>query len=147
MRHSLILVLVLSGCAAAERINPLNWFGPSIEEQAVSGSLIPEGAGELADTRQLVAEVTQMRVNRTPDGAIVEAYGTAPGAGAWDPDLVPLEPEGGTLTLEFRVRPIQGTAAGAAPTLLAGAFLSNRDLAGVATIRVAGASNARTAQR
>ena len=143
----LIACILLAGCGLGEsRLNPVNWFGDSVEE--APASLLPAEAAEREDDRPLVAEVTQLRVNQTPDGAIVEAVGRAPGAGAWNPELVARPADGSVLTLDFRARPLRGAAEGGGGDLIvAGTFLTARELAGVTTIRVTGESNARTARR
>ena len=151
-------VLVLAtGCArvAESRFNPFNWFGAS-EAQPVN-SLIPSDAnytGEI-DTSRPIPELTAMRVDRMPGGAIVTAEGVAVTQGFWDATLVELEPgaagyEEGALVFDFRVeRPYRRHPAGAVPTrtLSAGAFVSDLKLRGVTRIIVRGENEQRVARR
>ena len=83
-RAVIAAVLVLStavGCARVSdsRLNPFNWFGGSTE----STGLAPDGGfAEIApDRRNLVDQVTQLRVERTPGGAVIRATGLPPRAG------------------------------------------------------------------
>ena len=110
-------------------------------------SLIPEDDLAAADDRELVAEVTNLRLNRAVGGVIVEAFGRAPGGGAWDAELMPAPADGAVYTLEFRARPVGAEVQGGSPILVAGTFLSDTDLRGVTTIRVVGASNSQSGAR
>lgn len=164
MKASLTLALcalvVTGGCSrlAESRFNPFNWFGSSTEVLADADTggqairpLIPPGSFEtVVDARPLVATVTQLNVNRTPDGAIVTATGVAATQGSFNAQLVPTGLEGGTLTLAFRAEVpagFQGQGSARSRTLTAARVLSDAELSGVRSIRVQGASNARVVRR
>ena len=132
MRPILLLPLLILACGPSDEALP---------------SLLPDDAEIAVDDRELVAEVTELRVNQGVGGVIVEAYGRAPGDGAWDAELIGAPTGDSTYTLEFRARPVGEDTAGGAPILVAGAFLSDIDLRGISTIRVVGASNSQSASR
>lgn len=132
MRLILLAPIALLACGTADETLP---------------SLLPDDAEVATDDRELVAEVTNLRLNQAVGGVIVEAYGRAPGGGAWDAELVP-DPSGGeTYTLEFLARPVGDDTRGGAPILVAGTFISDTDLRGVSSIRVVGASNSQSGAR
>ncbi|MEL6210909.1 MAG: hypothetical protein AAFR44_12170 [Pseudomonadota bacterium] len=152
------VLAVVAGCGFSEsRFNPFNWFGSSTVEDP---TLAPVGGfpEDAADQRPLVAQVTEMRVDRVPGGAIVHATGLPPVQGFWSADLVaeitdaegrPV-PENGTLALQFRVLPpVQATRSGPALSreLTAALFLSDQTLARVGTITVRGQTNQRSSRR
>lgn len=153
----LCAALAVTGCArlAESRLNPLNWFGGSqpvaAAAQVPTRPLIPEGAlAAVADTRQPIAEIAAMAVERTPGGAIVRATGLAPTQGWYNAQLVPVAAEAGVLAFEFRVEPPPGYEAEGSPatrTITVARALDAADLAGVTTIRVIGAQNARESRR
>ncbi|MDE4131552.1 hypothetical protein PXK00_00395 [Phaeobacter sp. QD34_3] len=168
MRKPLSLLLagaiVLAGCGGwrDSRINPSNWFGSSRTVEAPSSSdanpLIPQKTRlgifdkpKAEDRSTLVAEVSELRIERTPTGAIIYATGVAARQGAFDVELRPVENDDpSVLEYDFRVvYPIAGTPAGStfSRTLRAAASHSNSDLAGVRLIRVNGATNARESRR
>ena len=149
--------LTLGACATVSesRFNPLNWFGGSTPVVAAPGEevkpLIPEGTqfGEI-DQRSMIDNITAMRVDRTPNGAIVRATGLASTIGQFNAQLVPTGFANGTLTLEFRVEVPAGAQTGgenATRTITAARALDFDDLAGVRRIQVQGARNARTSSR
>lgn len=152
MRAPLLAVLaatlVLSACSGVRqsRLNPINWFGGSTEQR------VAVVTAEEVDPRPLVAEVTEMAVERMPGGAIVRAKGLPARQGYWDADLVAdtAASADGVLVYQFRVAPPAGrTPAGTPPSreVTAGTFLSDQDLLGVRTIVVRGTLNQRSARR
>ncbi|MFW8592894.1 hypothetical protein [Cribrihabitans neustonicus] len=161
---TLAAALVASGCGFRDsRVNPANWFGgsqPAPQLQDAAGNpLIPverERSGLFSrpdpeDNSQLVAEITGLSVERTPSGAIVQATGLASRQGAHDVELRRVEgaPEG-VLAYEFRaVMPEWQTRVGppATRTLRAARTVSAETLAGIGTIRVTAAANARESRR
>ena len=158
MRRTTIALIVasltLSGCAriADSQLNPLNWFG-SAEPTAnldASGNLRPlVREGELsvvADSRGLISSVTALSINRTPDGAIVQATGQTEAQGYYNAELVPVSQDGRTLTLAFRVSAPESPTTGT-QTITAAYVLSNSDLAGISQISVQGRSNTLTTRR
>jgi len=88
MRKSLLIllpaVLALSGCARLQdsRLNPFTWFGSSSPATApvdADGNIVPlvPARTQLIGNRDMIDQVTALRINRTPDGAIVTATGVA----------------------------------------------------------------------
>ncbi|ANP38763.1 MULTISPECIES: hypothetical protein [Rhodobacterales] len=168
MRKPLSLLLasaiVLAGCGGwrDSRINPSNWFGSSrVAEAPVDGDvnpLIPEKVGnglldkpEAEDRSVLIAEVSELRIEKTPTGAIVYATGVASRLGAFDVEMRPVpNDDPAVLEYDFRVvYPEDATAVGSAfsRTLRAAVSLGRQDLAGIRTIRVNGSGNARESRR
>lgn len=151
MRQSIIAILVLStglaGCGGFRdsRLNPFNWFRPA--ETVVVGDLYirPE------DPRALVAQVTDLKVEPYPGGAILRATGLPPSQGFWEAELVeqPLD-EDGRLVYEFRVFPPQDPQPAGTPRsreIVVAVALSERKLAGVTALVVQGAGNALSSRR
>ncbi|UTS80324.1 hypothetical protein [Phaeobacter piscinae] len=174
MQRSLALLLVgavaLSGCGFRDsRVNPLNWFGGSDEVEVVETSgepvnpLIPVqnrvsvfARPDAVDESVLVQSVTDMRVERTPTGAIVYATGIAARQGAYGVELRLDEADrdartrDATLDFTFRaIYPDTRTALGSerTRTLRAAVSLSQQQLASVRSIRVVAAQNARESRR
>ena len=142
-----ILSLALPGCARLResRFNPLNWFGPGREAAVTDLYVRPE------DPRALVAQVTLLKIEPYPGGAIVRATGVPPTQGYWEAELVaqPVD-ENGQLVYEFRVfPPLVPTATGApyARQITVAAAISTIALQGVGTVVVQGAGNALSARR
>ena len=167
-RRSLALcaLMALAGCGggfANSIANPLNWFGNSrsqaIDPRAASNPLIPQrGLGltrrpVLPYAGQPVSQITALRVERVPGGALVQASGVTDVIGHYD---VRLEPENdgvpvkGVLTYTMRsVRPAEtvGVGGAAARKVTAAVPLTDQDLEGVRQITVRGATNQRTSRR
>ncbi len=142
-----ILAVALGSCArlAQSRFNPLNWFGQARQAGTADLYVLPQ------DPRALVAQVTVLKVEPYPGGAIVRATGVPPTQGYWDAELVaqPLD-ENGRLVYEFRIFPPPVPAASGTPfsrQVTVAASISNIKLQGVATIVVQGAGNALSARR
>lgn len=151
---ALAVLVLVTGCArvSESRFNPFNWFGSS----EAADTLIPDGAewGDEADTSVEIPDVTAMRVDRMPGGAIVTADGVTLTQGFWDAALVEVtdsvDVDDATIVLDFRVqRPFRRHPEGAVPTrtVSAGIFLSDGDLRGVSRIVVRGATTQRVARR
>ena len=143
----LVLATALGGCARLKesRFNPFNWFGPGRQAAVTDLYRSPE------DARALVAQVTLLKVEPYPGGAIVRATGVPPTQGYWDAELVaqPVD-EQGRLVYAFRVFPPPEPAAAGAPyarQITVAATLSNIKLQGVTSIVVQGAGNALSAAR
>jgi hypothetical protein len=143
----LALAVALPGCArlAESRLNPLNWFGPSVPS-AAQGPLVPEGASATYDLRQPVAQVTGMAIEPTVSGAILRATGVAPGQGWFNAQLVETGRADGVLTYDFRVE-APAAPGGGQQVVTVARSLDAADLAGISVIRVQGQSNAREARR
>lgn len=151
--------VALSGCArlADSRLNPSNWFGSGGGAVAAVGAsgevepLVPDGARTLVlDARPLLAEVTSVSLDRTPDGAILRATGRASSQGWFNADLVLTAIEGGTATYAFRAEAPRGFAAAGTPAsrqITAAVNLDLAELQGIRRFRVEGASGARSVSR
>lgn len=141
----LVATLIVAGCGT--RLNPMNWFGSSEETVAEA----PAGFGE--DPRPLVAQVTELRIERITTGAIVRATGLPPTQGYWDAELVPTNLttlENGELIYEFRLQePLDPMISSTARSrdIFVAADLSQHELQGVRRITVIGASNRRSVRR
>jgi hypothetical protein len=145
---ALALSLTLSACArvADSRLNPFNWFGRDRSQTIeVDETLVT------ADGRQLVAEISELAVDPTPNGAIIRAVGLPPTQAFWDADLVRIETNDPSVVIyEFRVLPpVEPRAQSTQQSreIIAAAALSNRQLDGVRTIVVRGRSNERVVSR
>lgn len=141
------LALALGGCSKVgqSRFNPVNWFGKRQHDAIGSLSVAP------TDTRALMAQVTALKVEPYPGGAIVRATGLPPTQGYWQAELVaqPLDDQG-RLVFEFRVfPPLTPVATGTPYTrqITVAAALSLIKLNGVKTVVVQGADNAMSARR
>lgn len=144
-----LLFLGACGGVAQSRLNPLNWFQASAPE-----TLEPRrGWAAVEDNRALVADVTDLTVERFPGGAIVRATGLPPTQGWWDAELVPdndFRPVDGVLSFRFVVAAPRGPARTGTPVsreVTAGIVVSNFKLAETRQITVTGASNARSSRR
>lgn len=153
----LCATLTITGCArvADSRLNPLNWFGGSQPSAMTStGELRPlvpvNRATKVVDSRGNIAEVTELEVDKTAEGALVRATGVSSTQGQFNAQLVPVSNEGGILTLAFRIEAaagFTGTNSAFSRQVTVARALSLGELAGVRTIRVQGATNARSAAR
>ncbi|APG46751.1 hypothetical protein [Phaeobacter porticola] len=174
MQRSLALILIgavaLSGCGFRDsRVNPLNWFGGSDEVETQrdaaqsTNPLIPVeprvgvfSRPDAVDNSVLVKSIQDMRIERTPTGAILYATGTAARQGAFGVELrldeadIDARTRDETLDFTFRaVYPEYRTAVGTdrTRTLRAAVSLTKQQLAGVRNIRVVAAENARESRR
>lgn len=147
LRVTLALALILSLAACGSRLNPFNWFGGDREERIAAREVVETEPGDL---RQLVAEVVDLSVDPTPQGAIVRAMGRPPVQGYWEAELVEVERSDSAIVYEFRVFPPNTQTREGTPQsreVVVGANLSNFDLAGIRTVTVIGAANRRTVSR
>lgn len=147
MRGKLLVILALlvavpsCGRIADSPVNPLNWFGRSVAVDS-------DTSNPAADPRPLVTQVTALRLERVPGGAIIHATGLAARQGYYGGALVPLNrgmPVDGLLAYQFRVKPpIEATRSGPARSreIIVGLFVSDQTLAGVRQIQVSGETNA-----
>jgi len=147
---TLAVVATLAGCAqvAESRFNPLNWFGRSTQvETAVAGP------GQPGDARNLVAQITTLRIEQVPGGAIIRATGLPATQGYFDGELVPIGREvadNGVLSYQFRISPpFAQTRVSTTQSreVVVGLFVSTQTLTGVREIRVNGAQNALSVRR
>lgn len=104
----------------------------------------------VADDRPLVESVEALVVERLPGGIIVRATGLPPMQGWYDAQLVRetrTSAGPGVVVYSFRARPPRTptrVSTQQSRELVAGAFLSNLELAGVTSIRVQAAGNVGT---
>lgn len=145
---ALAVVIGLGGCArvSESRLNPFNWFGNSEEEPVVVADVEDE------DPRPRVAQITSLRIEETPTGAIVRATGLPPTQGYFDAQLVPASdaPVNGTFVFVFRAEPPSGprrVSTVQSRELVAARAISTQELAALRVVRVEGATNALTARR
>ncbi len=147
IRNTLLVVAVLASAAscgriADSRLNPFNWFG---RDRPAAVTTV-----EVVDPRPLVADVISVRVDRTPEGAVLTAVGLPARQGYWDAALVPVAADAGVLAYQFRVMPPPGpTRVSTQPSreVTVGRFLSPTDLRGIRQIQVMGARTARSVSR
>lgn len=155
--------LVLSACGWRDsRINPTNWFGQSqpVAVEESGNPLVPEQRDSIlsrpdaVDASVLIANVTSLKIDQTPSGAIIQAEGVASRQGAYDAELRPvsteLVSEDGVLELEFRVvYPRTETAVGnnRSREVFDAYSLTRQELTGVRVVRVRAAQNALESRR
>ena len=168
MRRTVILVtaasLALASCGWRDsRLNPGNWFGNSREvvlegEPAEVNPLIPPrratGKREEEDRHVPIATVSDLKIERTPSGAIIYAEGVAATQGAYSAELRPVNPDepvsDGVLLYEFVVvypRDQRAVGTERTRTVTVARTVSTQDLNEVSVIRVTAASNARESRR
>lgn len=170
MRKSLALflagTLVLSSCGGwrDSRVNPGNWFGKSksapvetVADEEVN-PLIPEqtrkgifARAEEEDLSVPAAQISELRVEPTPNGAIIYATAIAERQGAHELELRLVEDtEADTLEYTFRVvYPEAATPVGSehSRTVRAAVTLSEQTLRPIRLIRVSGEQNVRETRR
>ncbi len=143
---ALAALLLLTACAGfgASKLNPLNWFKRAAPE-ALEFVQRPE------DSRALVAQVTELKVEPYPGGAIVRATGVPTSQGWWDAELVKVESdEEGVILYEFRIFPPPVPRPAVTPysrQVTVATSLSSIALDGVAKIVVQGSANALSSRR
>ena len=167
MRKSLLALVVASmtltacGSIRDSAINPFNWFGRSKSEAVSAGPtnpLIPKRGGIF--TRRApgayagvpVATVKELVVERAAGGAIIRVKGVASQQGPYEVRLV--EDDGEDVkanTLSYTLKALRTPTRLVGPEtsreVVAAVFVTDNDLAGIRTIRVKGAQNARTTSR
>ena len=147
------VTLALSGCSGGlSTLNPVNWFGTSVEDQSVDGRplrplLSEKDRRQSIDTRVFVRAVTSLTVERTANGALIVARGTVPTAGYSGAELVLTKRDSGQLTYEFRVVAPSNPLSATQQTIIAAESLSDSQLLGISRITVAAATNTRTTRR
>ncbi|MEM7710120.1 MAG: hypothetical protein AAF264_05090 [Pseudomonadota bacterium] len=128
---AVLAVLALAGCGS------VTFLGNNTGEEEIRAAL------ETDDP--LVDQVVSLEVNPTPGGVIVSAVGLPQTQGFWEADLIPAESaDPGVLLLEFYIAPpLSQRPQGTQPSreVLAGAFYSVQDVAGIRAIAVRGKRN------
>ncbi|WP_179379923.1 hypothetical protein [Jannaschia marina] len=141
---AVMALTALAGCGLGEsRVNPLNWFGSDREERIEAARTDPG--------RPVVQQVVSLKAEPTPGGVIVSAVGLPPTQGFWEAELarIPTE-DAGVMLLQFNISPpLTPEPVGTQPSreVLAGAFFTTQELAGVRTIAVQGQTNRRSVSR
>lgn len=140
---SLILLTACSGFGTS-KLNPLNWFKRSAAEELVF-------VQRPVDARALVGQVTELKVEPFPGGAIIRATGVPASQGYWDAELVRVDTEeGGTALFEFRIFPPPAPRPAGTPysrQVTVAFSLSNIALDSISKIVVQGESNALSSRR
>ena len=146
---ALSLVLFTAGCGGfgQSRWNPFNWFGGAEQAQPAQPSVV-----DAEDPRALAHQVTALKVDLMPGGAIVRATAVMPTQGWWEAELVPVEkrPTDGKMVYEFRVYPPISRAdvsTQQSRTVNVAVFLSDIALSTLSSITVQGATNGLTTRR
>ena len=146
MRRPLLAMLALTlATGACGRLNPGNWFAASTPAPvSAPNDALP------ADPRPLIAQVTSLGIEETPDGAIVRATGLPPTQGYWQAALVPRPVQDGVLVFDFRAVPpitAQPVSTPASREVTVAAALGAANLAGLRQIVVQGEANALASAR
>ncbi|WP_146285213.1 hypothetical protein [Gemmobacter aquaticus] len=150
MRFSLLaalsLVMLVSACGT--RLNPFNWFGGAEASPPADTQQLPSKA----DPRLLALQITELKVEPMPGGAIVRATAVMESQGWWQAELVALEdePVDGAMVYEFRVFPPQRQTRVSTPQsrqVTAAVFLSDIRLSTIRSITVQGQTNGLTSRR
>lgn len=164
MRKILLALVVtsmtVSACGAVRdsRINPFNWFGKSRAAAMPAENanpLIPQRRGSILGNRETpyqgvrIGQITDVKVERVGDGAIIRVHGVAQRVDAYNLKLIARETKTPSvvefeLLAEFPAG--SQTVAGTRP-VVAARHLSTQDLEGVRIIRVLGGTNAREVRR
>ena len=164
-----ISTLVLTSCSTVRdsRMNPFNWFGRSTSEPVRatdvgdSNPLIParrrnplglvtsnEDAPYVAPP---IAQISELLVERRSGGAILRVTGIADRPGPYEVKLVKSTgvTDPGVLSYDMRAyqQPGPRNTGPLARTVIAATWLSDQDLAGIRSIRVAGRDNAQVSRR
>ena len=156
------VMLFVAGCNTA--LNPANWFGNSREVEVTDAGtvnpLVPRDRSGLFRRPDFlypgipIQTVTDVRIERTTDGAIILAQGVAERQGPYEVQLTPGnvddEPVEGVLTYTFDIiYPEEGTVVGPEATrrVTAARSISTEVLEQTRTVRVVAASNAREVRR
>lgn len=143
---AVVAVLALQGCSRSSdrTLDPRSWFGSPDESIPAPGE-IP--VFNEVDTRILVAQVREVRIDPTPGGVIVRAEGLASTQAYWDADIVRANrPDGPSdlMRYEFRVRPPatrQPVGSEQSRLIEVADFISNTDLDPIRRISVVAATN------
>lgn len=152
---ALVLTVALSACSGfrQSRMNPFNWFGGSQRVAPIAIDPVTGGKVAPTDSRDLVAEVETMVIERRPGGALIHATGLTPTQGWWNAALIPEndgKPVKGVLTFRFVIAgPLKATPVSTPQSreVTVATYLSNAQLDGVTQITVTGLNNARSSRR
>lgn len=168
----LVSALALSACGTIRdsAVNPANWFGNGrgtsapVKQVANTNPLLPsdQSTGLFAKKRardaiyqgQPIDQITSLVIERVPGGAVIRATGLAAVQGVYSVQLTPANedevPVDGVLSYRLEgIRPAQSQGIGSphTRTLVAAHAVTDQQLKGVRTIRVAAARNVQTSRR
>ena len=148
-----ILVIVagvaLSGCGDSG-LNPFGWIGGQGERVE---TLDDVEILTVEDPRPLVPQITSLRIDRTPGGAIIRATGLPAQQGWHNAALVARDegvPSNGIITYDFRATPPVGTTRSStvqSREINAARTISSIALQNIRVVRVVAAGNTMTARR
>lgn len=161
---TLCACLALSACGgglANSVVNPMNWFGNSrseaVDPRRATNPLIPPprlgSRPKAIYAGQPVDQITALRVDRLPGGAVIQVTGVTDVIGYYDVRLEPDNdgnPVKGVLSYTLKAaRPERtiGVGGEAARQVTAAVSLTEQDMEGVRQITVRGARNQRTTRR
>lgn len=153
MKRTILAALAISltvtacGRISESRVNPLNWFGRDDRSETVAVT----DEAFLRDPRPFVAQVISLKVESTPEGAIISAVGLPALQGYWNAELIEVDRDtDSTLTYEFRVTPPKFQTAQSTQRsreIIISEAVSTSRLNKVRTITVIGQGNRRTISR
>lgn len=154
------MTLTACGSIRDSGLNPFNWFGRSRAETLPAtgpvNPLIPTGGGlfsrrgPAAYTGTPVAVIKDLVIERAAGGAIIRVKAVADRQGPFEVRLIKDDDaKDGTLsyTLKALQTPTRLVGPETAREIVAAKFVTDGDLAGIRTIRVKGAKNARSTSR
>lgn len=152
MKRTILAVLAISLTVTAcgrirdSRVNPFNWFG---RDRSETVEVVDEAF--LRDPRPFVSQVLSLKVEPTPEGAIIRTVGLPTIQGYWNAELLEVDRDDPTtLTYEFRVTPPPVQTAQSTQRsreIIAARAVSTSRLNKVRTITVIGQSNRRAVKR
>ncbi|TKZ20751.1 hypothetical protein FAP39_09495 [Shimia litoralis] len=163
MKHTLgvLLVVTMALGACQSRWNPVNWFGDSEEIAVPEGEinpLIPEKSQLVTRPEAVygglpVYKVTDVKIEKTAGGAIIRVAGVAAVQGVHTVKLQP--PSEGQNTkgvlvynlLAIHPRPAPGVGTEQSREIHVAHSLTEQQLAGISTIKIVAANNARQVRR
>ncbi len=146
---ALLSAFLLAGCgngggSFGSGLNPFGWFKSANRGKMLEARDLPSLP---EDPRGLVDQITTLRVERAPGGAIIRATGLPPTQGWWDGELKPVngeQPVNGALVYRFVIAPPPGFEPVSTPRsrmVVVARFVSDKKLEGVRRIVVQGARN------
>lgn len=147
MKKTLLALMATSvlGACGGGGLNPGTWGDNDTTAAPRADRISIFTAPPAEDTRVPVAQVLDVKVERTLEGAVVRATGLPPTQGWWQASLIPMGVQDGVLTYEFRAAPPKAEAAvstQASREVTVATGLTRGDLALVNRIAVRGATNA-----
>ena len=143
---ALSLIAALAGCGGLSN-SPLGGL------LGISRSVDPYSGNPESDPRPMIDQITELKLERVPGGAIIRATGLPPRQGYFEGALLLMnrgQPVNGMLQYQFRVVPPTGpTRTGPVQSreIIVGLFISDQTLAGIRGIQVSAARNALAVRR